>query len=44
MAVEVVEDEEEAVLDKDYTAEKLGSRTRHDTITQYVASKEGESQ
>lgn len=33
-AVEVVDEDEEPILEKDYTAEKLGSRTRDDTVKQ----------
>jgi hypothetical protein len=36
MAVEVVDEDEEPTLEKDYTSEKLGSRTRDDTVKQYV--------
>jgi hypothetical protein len=35
-AVEVVDDDEEPVLGRDYKAEKSGSRTRADTVRQYV--------
>lgn len=39
-AVEVVDDDEEPVLGRDYKAEKFGSRTRHDHVRQYVEERD----